>query len=96
MENTSSVYSGSEKTAGSLPIVTADLQAQPELEVFSADTAIAPCATCGYTKGNVVRMPAGCTHYAALKCGRCDRWLRWLPKPENKARKQKTQKGGIR
>jgi hypothetical protein len=28
-------------------------------------------------------MPPGATHYAAARCGNCDLFLQWLPKPEN-------------
>lgn len=87
------IYHFDEEDLASTPVILAHLS-PPAQEFSSPDAIIAPCPSCGYIRGNVVRMPAGCVHYAALKCGRCDRWLRWLPKPENKARKQKTQKGG--
>ncbi|MBA7685518.1 hypothetical protein ES703_93943 [subsurface metagenome] len=39
-----------------------------------------PCPGCGATE-SVKRIRTDGVHYASLHCGRCGRWLAWLPKP---------------
>jgi len=33
-------------------------------------------------------MPPGSAHHAAQRCGRCDTFLRWVPKPETQERQR--------
>lgn len=58
----------------------------------SRSRAIAPCPSCNYTGVSLVRMPDNCVHYAAKRCGRCDRFLKWEGKPETVNKKQQQQK----
>jgi hypothetical protein len=59
-------------------------------EIAEVD-AIAPCPKCGGTRINIVKMPEGCAHYAARRCGQCDRFLGWAPKPESQQKRQQMQ-----
>ncbi len=59
-------------------------------EIAEAD-AIAPCPKCGGTRINIVKMPEGCTHYAARRCGQCERFLGWAPKPESQQKQKQMQ-----
>ena len=43
---------------------------------------------CGSTRITVVQMPKHCSHYAALRCGQCDCFLGWMPKPESEGRRR--------
>lgn len=49
------------------------------------------CFSCGSNKINTVRMPSYHTHHAALKCGECDRFIRWEPKPTTITKRQQQQ-----
>lgn len=47
---------------------------------------ISNCAVCGCTRTNTVLMPPHCKHYAALRCGECDCFRSWIPKPSTTQR----------
>ncbi|MGB3758693.1 MAG: hypothetical protein WBA07_20310 [Rivularia sp. (in: cyanobacteria)] len=47
------------------------------------DEILHPCIHCGSVARNVVYEKPPCPHYAAQRCGRCDAFQKWLPKPEN-------------
>ncbi|MEP0755606.1 hypothetical protein NDA03_25840 [Trichocoleus sp. Lan] len=42
-----------------------------------------PCQHCGYETSSVIKMPPSSPHYAALRCGGCDVFQGWQPKPKN-------------
>jgi hypothetical protein len=48
------------------------------------------CASCGSTRINCVRMPLHAPHYAARRCGQCDRFLGWIPKPQKRRQRRQT------
>jgi hypothetical protein len=41
------------------------------------------CRGCGYEGPHVVTETPNLTHWARLDCGKCHRWIRWLPKPDS-------------
>lgn len=49
------------------------------------------CPNCGSNKISTVRMPSYHTHYAALKCGTCDCFIKWEPKPTTVGKRQQQQ-----
>lgn len=49
------------------------------------------CPTCGSDKVNTVLMPSYHPHYAALKCGQCDRFIKWQIHPANQEKQQRRQ-----
>lgn len=67
---------------------TQDLEARSpqQLSFFTslvepaATVSIPPCPSCGATQG---RQTAGVgPHFAGLRCVNCDRFIKWLPRPE--------------
>jgi hypothetical protein len=62
-----------------------------EIQRFSGNDAIVPCPSCGSTKINLLRMLDYCHHYAARRCGGCDTFRGWQPKPENQEKRQRQQ-----
>lgn len=48
------------------------------------------CPSCGFRKASIVRMAKGHPHYAALKCGQCDRFLDWMPTPATEGKRRDT------
>lgn len=63
------------------------------------------CPACCYEIAVIIRNPLWHVHHAMARCARCDRFFRWLPKPENawKRRRQAARKaarsrmmGGVR
>lgn len=65
-----------------IPFQTSDLEPQ---------SAITACPYCGGSKGNLVQMPKSCVHHAARRCGICDSFLGWQPKPENTSKRSQQQ-----
>lgn len=52
------------------------------------------CPGCGTIepRENSVKMPDGCIHHSAIRCGDCDAFLRWGEKPEKqRARDERKQ-----
>jgi len=47
------------------------------------DEILHPCIHCGSVAKNIVYEKPPCPHYAAQRCGGCDAFQKWLPKPEN-------------
>ncbi len=82
MENIKNCYSGNQVVVASSSIISPAVESEQGFQEFSANIEIAPCPSCGSTQINVVKMPDYC-HFAAIRCGHCDRFLRWQPKPQN-------------
>jgi len=53
------------------------------LQNFSNDNVSTQCPSCGFNKVLVVPMPDGSVHHAALRCGRCNRFIKWQLKPKS-------------
>lgn len=51
-----------------------------------------PCKVCGCTRLNVILEKPPATHYAAKRCGGCDVFRGWLPKPQTLKRQQDQRK----
>lgn len=49
---------------------------------------LTPCPVCGHHR--VSAIPLSGPHYAALRCGKCDKFIRWAPKPENQDLQRET------
>lgn len=47
----------------------------------------APCLACGHVGINIVQMPKYSKHYAARRCGYCDAFRGWQPKPSTEQRR---------
>lgn len=77
--------------ASTHPIVSQTSQSTQAVHGISDDNAIAPCPSCGHTGLNLVRMPDYSLHYAARRCGQCDTFRGWEPKPENQNKQQRWQ-----
>ncbi len=61
-----------------------------QINIFVKE-AIAPCQSCGSTRINLVKMPDFSAHYAARRCGQCDLFRGWEPKPSTKDKRQQQQ-----
>jgi hypothetical protein len=78
-------YEGTDKSPG------AEDKSSQGLQDFSIDNAIAQCRSCGSNKVLVVSMTPGSVHHAAIRCGQCDRFLAWQPKPGSQERLRRQQ-----
>lgn len=81
---------GEVELAPSHPSVAQKSHSPQEIQEFPGGDAQAPCPSCGCTRINSVQMPDHC-HFAALRCGDCDRFLRWQAQPKNIETRQKRQ-----
>lgn len=59
-------------------------------QIAEAQSSTASCPSCGFERASIVRMAKGHSHYAALKCGQCDRFLDWMPKPATEGKRRDT------
>lgn len=59
-------------------------------QIAQAQSSSASCPSCGFERASIVRMAKGHPHYAALKCGRCDRFLDWMPAPATEGKRRDT------
>ena len=75
-------YSTKQSAVASSSIISPPAESGQEIQEFSANTAQSPCLSCGSTRINVVQMPSDC-HFAAIRCGKCDTFLKWQAKPQN-------------
>lgn len=82
---------GEAQLASTQPIFAQTDRAIQEIQDFLGSEALASCPSCSSQSVNLVRMPQGCTHHAARRCGNCDRFLSWEPRPENKQKQQQQQ-----
>lgn len=58
---------------------------------FSQNTVNATCPSCGSSRVTLVQMPQHCPHHSARRCGGCDRFLSWEPKPVNRLKRKEQQ-----
>ena len=77
-------YSDNLSAGAPASIISSPSEIQQGFEEFSENTAITPCASCGSSRVNLVKMPDYCTHHTARRCGTCDTFLDWQPKPATK------------
>lgn len=82
---------GEAEFASTHPIVPRTSQSTQAVHGITDWQAIAPCPSCGHTELNLVRMPNYSLHYAARRCGQCDTFRGWEPKPENQNKQQRWQ-----
>lgn len=68
------------------PTATSDLESISNLEPETK------CHHCDSKKINIVYEKPPCQHYAAIRCGGCDAFKRWMVKPENTAKRNNTKK----
>lgn len=53
------------------------------------DAATEKCQFCNFERFTTVLMPEGHKHFAALRCGSCDGFHKWLEAPHTKEKREK-------
>lgn len=49
-----------------------------------------PCPHCGAKQDSLVELTPNGPHYGKAICGKCNRFMRWIPKPDNEKRKRES------
>lgn len=60
---------------------TFDKNNRIESHSHHTNSTIEVCKFCGFPRFTTVLMPEGRTHYAALRCGSCDGFHKWIESP---------------
>lgn len=66
------------------------LTATPDLENILNLESETKCRHCDSKKINIIYQQPPCQHYAAIRCGGCDAFKRWMVKPENISKRNNT------